>query len=104
MNCIDWLGFTTLTVLLVGGVNWGTTAIRYAANDLPTLNLTEAIKTATNYTGYELYAIAPTPDLLQKIGATPDVQMGIYWAVFVSGIIHLGLFVFNSFEFVPTAA
>lgn len=109
MTFTDYLGFASMTVLLVGAVNWGVVAIRYAANDLVNeeefqvalQNLKASAERDLmngNMTGHEVYRIVPTPDLLDTLGAGPDVQMFIYWTVFVSGLFYLGLFIWNSVE------
>ena len=33
MTCTDYFGFASLFVLLIGSVNWGVVAIRYAVGD-----------------------------------------------------------------------
>ena len=104
MTFADYLGFTSLTLLLVGAVNWGVVAIRYAAGDLPTFNATaiDDILKLENMTKYELYSEFKTPDLLDLLKASADVQMFIYWVVFGAGIVCLGfwfgvVFGFNLF-------
>ena len=98
MTCTDYFGFASLFVLLIGSVNWGVVAIRYAVGD-GLYNITEI------GSGEELadlyrskYNEYPTPDLLELLGATAGMQMLVYWIVFASGLFHLGLFIYNSVE------
>lgn len=102
MTFTDYLGFASMTILLVGAANWGTVAIRYAAGALPKLNDTAIVNLVdtNNFTVHELYKEVPTPDLLDLIcqGSCPEVQMIVYWAVFASGLFYLLLFVWNSVE------
>lgn len=97
MGLSDYFGFASMTLLLIGAANWGTVALRYAIKDLPgsdNITIPDA-----GLDGVELYKEVPTPDLLDFLGATPDVQMIVYWTVFASGIFYLGLFIYNSIEF-----
>ena len=97
MTFSDYIGFSSMTLLVIGAMNWGTVAIRYAANALPNAtHVLDAINVSS--TGHEIYKAAPTPDLINALGAGADVQMFVYWGVFVSGIIYMGLFVWNSIE------
>ena len=89
----DYLGFTALTVLLVGAINWGTVAIRYAAGDLP-----EMVTLAENATKFDVYRHYPTPDLLDVLGGSVMLQMVVYWIVFAAGLFYMGLFIWNSIE------
>lgn len=89
MKFSDYLGFTSMTLLLIGAVNWGTVAIRYAIGDLPSPHGVDK---------YLEYKEAPVPDLLDLFKASPDVQMFIYWTVFGAGIVYLLLFIWNSIE------
>lgn len=107
MTFTDYLGFASMTILLVGAVNWGVVAIRYAANDVPDqAKFTDALAKKDlaisfqdgNVTGHQMYGAQPTPDLLDVLGAGPDVQMFIYWTVFASGLFYFGLFIWNSIE------
>ena len=115
MTFSDYLGFASMTLLLIGAVNWGVVAIRYAMGDLLTIedfaqsipfqyqlpgnydgNWTEFINSKNS--SYILYELDPVPDLLDLLTAGPDVQMIVYWSVFVSGIFYFLLFIWNSIE------
>ena len=99
MTYTDYIGFASMTLLVIGAVNWGTVAIRYAAGSLPMINTTELEMLADgNATVHKIYELVPTPDLLDLVGVGPDVQMFVYWAVFGAGIAYLVLFVWNSIE------
>ena len=101
MTCSDYLGFTAMTVLLVGALNWGVLAIRYSTGHLA-LSFNESVLPMANLTemsGRELYDnVCPTQDLLSLLSASASVQMFVYYLVFASGIFYLGLFVYMSIE------
>ena len=100
MTVTDYLGFASMTLLLVGAANWGVVAIRYAIGALPAFDsaaVTELVA-MTNATKYDVYKAVPAPDLLELLNASPEVQMFVYWAVFGSGIFYLLLFIWNSIE------
>ena len=102
MTCSDYIGFAAMTLLVIGAANWLTVAIRYSADALPTqVNGTELL---TFDNGHQLYAAVPTPDLLDLLTAPPIVQIVIYYAVGVAGVVYLALFVYNSIEFRTTDA
>ena len=98
MMMADYLGFASMTLLIVGAANWGTVAIRYAVGSLPDADAVVTAISAGNSTKYAVYKAAPAPDLLDLIGASAEVQMFVYWAVFGSGIAYLLLFIYNSIE------
>ena len=102
MTFTDYLGCASMTLLLIGATNWGVVAIRYALGDLPTFdNFTATydleIVDSTN-SSFAVYKAAPTPDLINLLTDSPDVQMVTYWIVFASGLFYLGLFIWNSIE------
>ena len=97
MGISDYIGFASMTLLLIGSVNWGVVAIRYAVGTgLPTFNATLTLNETS--TVHEVYAAFPTPDLINLLTPSADIQMLIYWLVFASGIAYLLLFVWNSIE------
>lgn len=98
MTVTDYLGFASMTLLIVGAANWGTVAIRYAIGSLPDAETVITAISAGNSTKYAVYKAAPSPDILDLIGASVEVQMFVYWTVFVSGILYLLLFIYNSIE------
>ena len=100
MAFTDYLGFASLTLLLIGAANWGVVALNYAlGNEMHTLaELETALATTPNATAYDVYKENPTPDLLALLGASPTVQMFVYWFVFGAGVAYLGLFIYNSIE------
>ena len=93
MTWLDTIGFASMIVLLVGALNWGTVALRYAIRDIPDMLAHE-----DNLTKTELYAYAPVPDLLDTLSASPVLQMVVYWLVFSAGVIYTGIFVYSSME------
>ena len=99
MTLLDFVSFTSLTLILVGSFNWMTVAVRYAANDLPSVTDLEKSLLTNNSSKHDVYKVVPTPDLLALLGAHPIVQMIIYWTVGAAGIVYLMLFIFNSIEF-----
>ena len=97
MTFTDYLGFASMTLLIIGAVNWGVVAIRYTVDDLPSyvdLNVTNGTS------GQALYKANPTPDLINLLGSTAPVELQIvvYWTVFGAGIFYLLLFIWNSIE------
>lgn len=100
MTVTDYLGFASMTLLLVGAANWGVVAIRYAIGALPAMDSEgmKALIAMPNATKYDVYKAVPAPDLLELLNASAEVQMFVYWAVFASGIFYLLLFIWNSIE------
>ena len=101
MTFTDYIGFASMTLLIIGSANWGTVAIRYAAKDLTNYTDFQSAldsKFSGSATPQELYELLPTPDLLDLLGASATTQMIVYWTVFASGISYLLLFIWNSIE------
>jgi len=101
MTFTDYLGFASMTLLLIGAAHWGVVAIRYALGDLPDWEKVDGelhMMNATNYTVHDVYKAAPTPDLINLLTDSPDVQLIIYWVVFAAGLFYMGLFIWNSVE------
>lgn len=98
MNFVDYIGFSAMTILIVGAANWLTVGIRWSSDMLPNATYVQSQLTM-NTTNKELYELVPTPDLLQLLGASPIVQAVVYYAVGVSGVLYLLLFIWNSIEF-----
>ena len=94
MSCADHLLFATTIFLLISGLNWGVTFIRYASSSMSY----SLACPSPNATQQELYKESPVPDLLQVFGASAEVQMIVYCAVFVATIVHIGAFIWNSVE------
>lgn len=100
MTFSDFLGFTSMTLLLIGALNWGVVAIRYASGSLPNGAQYNSSSSAgfLNLSGHDVYDVYPTPDLIDLFSASPGVQMFVYWVVFFAGVFYLGLFVYMSIE------
>ena len=101
MSFTDFLGFSSMVLIVIGSVNWGVVGIRYAAGALPAFDdAFEGVDATalTNVTKYQLYDHVPTPDLLELLGASATVQLIVYWAVFAAGLTYMMLFVYNSIE------
>ena len=89
MSWLDTISFASMVVLLLGAINWGVVAIRYAVDDLP-----DMVAHENNLTKTELYI----PDLLDTLSASLLLQIVVYWVVFGSGILYMFAFVYSSIE------
>lgn len=103
MSCTDYLGFASMTLLIIGAVNWGVVAIRFSAGWLYDAVAIQGVTFPTaNTTDVYIYEhFFPTPDLISILTHSAVVQMIVYWAVFLAGIFYLGLFVYSSIETRP---
>lgn len=98
MTCLDYVGFTSMVLLVIGAANWGTVAIRYVSGALPGTEALDTMNITATSTGQEIYMAYPTPDLLNLLTTSVMVQMIVYFAVFGASIVYLALFVYNSIE------
>lgn len=96
-TCTDYLGFASMTLLIIGAVNWGVVAIRYAADSMFSDD-SVALLGLVNATDRDAYAEFQVPDLIELLSPSPAVQMFVYWVVFFAGLFYLGLFVYSSIE------
>lgn len=100
-SCLDYLGFASMIFILIGSLNWGVVGVRYMFNfSLPDMiNATAADGTLVTMEAHERVFI---PDLLQlftgKTAGIEPLQSTVYWLVFLSGLLYLGLFIYNSVE------
>ena len=97
MTCSDYLGFASMTLVIIGAINWGVVAIRYSADSMFDSDSVALIPGA-NVSDRDAYERFQVPDLIELLSPSPAVQMLVYWVVFVAGLFYLGLFVWSSIE------
>jgi uncharacterized membrane protein YuzA (DUF378 family) len=99
MTCSDYLGFASMTLVIIGAINWGVVAIRYSADSMfSDESMNQLFFEGSNSTDRDAYAKFQVPDLIELLSPSPAVQMLVYWVVFLAGLFYLGLFVWSSIE------
>ena len=98
MTCSDYLGFASMTLVIIGAINWGVVAIRYSADSMFDGDNVALLGLGENATDRDAYEKFQVPDLIELLSPSPAVQMLVYWVVFLAGLFYLGLFVWSSIE------
>lgn len=99
---IEYLGISSMVLLVVGAINWGAVAMNYAFDNLKDFETACVLAPGEHH--HHEYKCHPVPDLLRIMKFGPVPQMIVYWLVFAAGVVYIGLFVFQSMKVVEETA